>query len=342
MTFPELPILTRELRASLRKRPWWWMAFMALIVASVPLVLTHIIVSAHNRHEPIIIGEEDCRNTLTGVWMLGAFILCFVVPPIVGPALAQEHERQTLESLLLTRLSGTRIAIEKMLRALAPIGVAVVYSLPFGLAYALDARYYLPQFLQMIGLMVLTGLLISAVSLYAGTFYRRTYAAVIAAFMVNAAVFVPLPVLVTASFERYYFDVSMGHLAAGVLCAAPFVGLLLLWGMAEGIALLTRSYPDWLVATLPRVLFLVVFTATATALVTAVPAFATYADLLLLGNPMSGVIVLTNVTEDILAYSWIAQHPGIVMAACYLCIALATAIITRQAGRRIDRIRIGG
>ena len=121
------PVLTRELRASLRNARAF--ALLALYVA-----LLGAFVTANFPGDTAVDLQHDGgrrANSLFQSIFFGQIVLILVIiPALATGALAQERERQTLQPLLLTPLSPLQIVWGKAGGVLSLVGLLLVATLP--------------------------------------------------------------------------------------------------------------------------------------------------------------------------------------------------------------------
>jgi hypothetical protein len=111
------PMIVKELRQGLRT----WIFVGSFIVLQAVLVMTLMISSSS--------GNEEAASYF--FWMLVAFILVFVVPLRGYNALAGEIKGQTLDALVLTRLSAFRIAFGKWAALVLQAALIAISVLPY-------------------------------------------------------------------------------------------------------------------------------------------------------------------------------------------------------------------
>jgi len=126
----EHPILRREMRALMRNRrvPWMLFASAGLAVGCGVLLLVLGL-----RHGASFTDEEYARlgyNLFRWMMVLEVLFILVLTPALTGGAIARECHRQSMEALLLSRLSLRHIITDKLLAALALEGIAMLCALP--------------------------------------------------------------------------------------------------------------------------------------------------------------------------------------------------------------------
>lgn len=173
------PVLLRETRVRMRG----WRA-PALIMLYVGLLggLALLVFGAAVRGSGVGFAPEvgGVIYAVLGVAQLGLLVLA--APGLTAGAIAGERERQTLDLLLVTRMSPAQVVIGKLLAALGFAVLLMVASLPvYGLLF-LFGGFSLYR-LGLVALVYLvTVLLLGSVGLYFSAVFKRTQAAVVAAY----------------------------------------------------------------------------------------------------------------------------------------------------------------
>ncbi|OTA40184.1 MAG: hypothetical protein A6D92_21950, partial [Symbiobacterium thermophilum] len=127
------------------------------------------------------------------------------VPGLSAGAIAGERERQTLDLLLVTRLTPAQVVVGKLLAATGFALLLMFASLPvFGLIF-LFGGFSLYRLGLSALVYVVTVLLLGSVSLYFSALYRRTQTAVVAAYGV-VTTWILLSPLFGALTYHVFFD----------------------------------------------------------------------------------------------------------------------------------------
>lgn len=157
LPFDSNPVLTRELRASLRNARAF--GLLALYVALLGAVVT-----ANFPGEVNIDLQSDggARGRDLFFWLFGGQIalILAILPAMATGALAQERERQTLQPLILTPLSPLQIVWGKAGGVLSLVGLMLLATLPLtSLCFLLggvDAGMLIAAYATILGLAVFT------------------------------------------------------------------------------------------------------------------------------------------------------------------------------------------
>ncbi len=148
--FPDAlsPMVVKELRQGLRTRMF---AGVLLVLHALMLVIT------------LIAGTAEDASDLDGMRLgLMGLILCFVLPLRGFSALAGEIQRNTMDMLVLTKLSAGRIVLGKWASLTAQSLLIAVSLLPYVVARYLYGGQDLFSEAQLLGLLWLIGAVVTA------------------------------------------------------------------------------------------------------------------------------------------------------------------------------------
>lgn len=114
-------------------------------------------------------------------WLAGfqMALIIFVTPASTADAISGERQRQTLDLLLVTRLSSFSIVMGKLVAGLAFDLLLILCSLPLFSLVFLFGGVSPDQFVSMFIVFLATTLLLGSLSLFISTMMRRSGAAVI-------------------------------------------------------------------------------------------------------------------------------------------------------------------
>lgn len=125
---------------------------------------------------------------LLSVLQLG--LLAFVTPGLTSGAISAEREKQTLNVLLVTRLSPLGIVTGKMLSSCAFMVLLLVATLPLYNIIILYGGFSPGQMMGIFAFYLVTMLLLAAVGLACSAFFRRTGSSTVAAYGIVFAIMV--------------------------------------------------------------------------------------------------------------------------------------------------------
>ena len=235
------PVLMKEMRTRMRgaRTP-------ALVLASAgTAVLVGIIILATANLDTGVDPTqktEAMANTgrLLFTWMVGveAVLAALMAPALTSGAISTEYERQTIELLLLTRLSGANIVLGKLFSSLSFLAVVLVAALPVtALAFVFGGISPLQLILSQL-LIVALVLCFGAFGLWCSAHFHRTTTATVIAYTVCIAWVGLLPLLTVLFQWRNYFS-SGGYFRGGNYLFDYMTSTLL----AVGILMLVATVP---------------------------------------------------------------------------------------------------
>ncbi len=157
LSFDSNPVLTRELRASLRNA-------RAFGLLAIYIALLGAVVTANFPGDVKIDLQSDGgqRGQALFYWLFGGQIalILAILPALATGALAQERERQTLQPLILTPLSPLQIVWGKAGGVLSLVGLMLLATLPLtSLCFLLggvDTGMLVSAYATILGLAVFT------------------------------------------------------------------------------------------------------------------------------------------------------------------------------------------
>jgi ABC-type transport system involved in multi-copper enzyme maturation permease subunit len=179
MKLPTLnPVLARESRV--RMRGWKAPALITLYVAVLGFVSWFII--AVTGMSGRAFAPELGGVIFATLGFTQFALLLFSAPGLTAGAIAGEREKQTLDLLLITRLSPFQVVIGKLEAAVAFTLLLMFASLPVYSLLFLLGGISLAHLAMTVTVWVVTVLFLGALGLFYSSVFRRTQAAVIAAY----------------------------------------------------------------------------------------------------------------------------------------------------------------
>ncbi len=133
--------------------------------------------------------------------MLEAILCGLIAPALTAGAISIEREQQTLDLLLLTRLSDVNILFGKLFSALSFIAMILICALPVVAISFLLGGVAPAQLCWATAIIFVSACFFSAIGLYCSTRYPKTATAVAVAYCICLAVLALLPLLGGATVE---------------------------------------------------------------------------------------------------------------------------------------------
>jgi hypothetical protein len=201
------PMLVKELRQGLKSHVFTW----GLIAMQLALALMAL----------VAMGEgENSEELNAAFWWPVAGIVCILLPMRVANALRDEMGGNTLDTLVLTRLSAWRIALGKWLATGALQVLVATTALPYLIMRYFAGGINLPLELAWLGVYVLFGLLVTAVMLGLSWFrWFLVRAAIMLGVLAAATAFCAATIDEISRTNNYGLDDIYRHMGwAGMAC----------------------------------------------------------------------------------------------------------------------------
>ncbi len=196
------PVLARESRVRMRgwKAPALISLYVALLGAVVLLVLSTYARASRQTFAP------EIGMVIFFVLVFAQFgLLVFSAPGLTASAISGERERQTLDLLLVTRMTPLQVVVGKLGAAvgftlLLMISSLPVYSILFFFGGVSPYRLMLTAIIY-----VVTVLFLGAIGISFSALFRRTQAAVVAAYGTTFALII-VPLIATILLFEVFYD----------------------------------------------------------------------------------------------------------------------------------------
>ena len=232
-------VLGKELTT--RMRGWRAAAIITVylaVLAAISLIVLSSPVAPTNYTQSAQLGST-LFSLLSGFQMA---LITFVTPVSMADAISGERQRQTLDLLLVTRLSSPAIVFGKLLSGLAFDVLLILCSLPLFSLVFLFGGISPEQLISMFVVFLATTMLLGSMAIFISTLMRRSGPAIIVSLLCTQGLTLGLGVLslylVTINFASTsalspppipitaYFDPLLGLLGAlpakGGLASNPY------------------------------------------------------------------------------------------------------------------------
>lgn len=200
------PVFLREARVRMRgwRAPGLITLYLALLVGAVLLVLA----AFFEARGSLVFSPELGVVTFSALSLTQLGLLILAAPGLTAGAISGEREKQTLDLLLVTRMTPAQVVIGKLLAAVGFALLMMVASLPiYGILYLFGGvSYYRLGLIAIV--YVVTVLLLGSVGLYFSAVFKRTQAAVVAAYSLTIGWIASSPIL--AGFTYHVFNRGPG------------------------------------------------------------------------------------------------------------------------------------
>lgn len=195
------PVLLREARVRMRgwRTPALIMLYVTLLSLFVIVPLYIAVQFEGSTFSPSFGGA--LYNTLAFAQLA---LLIFTAPGLTAGTIAGERERQTLDLLLITRMSPIQVVVGKLGAALAFTVLLMVVSLPvYGVLFMVGG-VALERLLYTAIVYVVTVLFLGSIGTYFSALFRRTQAAVVATYGAVFGIIIGSFILTVLIFEVFY------------------------------------------------------------------------------------------------------------------------------------------
>ncbi len=179
MTFN--PIVAKELRS--RTRTW-----RSPVTIGLYVFLLGLVAYVYFRLLSSQVLNGGYMNPQVGLQIfsiLGIFqllLVAFVTPSLTAGVISGERERQTLDLLLVTRLSASSIILGKLFSAIGFVLLLIVASVPVYSLVFLFGGVSPRELLMTLAVYLVTAVAYATIGLFCSTLFRRTQAATILAY----------------------------------------------------------------------------------------------------------------------------------------------------------------
>ncbi len=262
-----LPVLMKEMRVRMRGIRAPILLFISTALAiSIGLIIIMSgwdSISANDSRSMVEVG----KNLFTGIIILEGILCALIAPALTAGAISIEREQQTLDLLLLTRLSNVNILFGKLISALSFIAMTLICTMPVVAISFLLGGVDPAQLCWSAALIFVTSCFFAAIGLYCSTRYKKTSTAVAVAYCICLATLVLVPLLggATAAFfdptakETFYVYITGASALTAIFptilaCAlfilflrrpVPWLVVLICWlAFAAAVCSLLCMYPQ--------------------------------------------------------------------------------------------------
>lgn len=201
------PVFLREARVRMRgwRAPGLITLYLALLTGAVLLILA----AFFEVEGALVFSPELGVIAFSALTLTQLGLLILAAPGLTAGAISGERERQTLDLLLVTRMTPAQVVVGKLAAAVGFALLLMVASLPiYGILYLFGGvSYYRLGLIAIV--YVMTVLLLGSVGLYFSAVFRRTQAAVVAAYSVTVGWIAASPIL--AGFTYHVFNQGPGE-----------------------------------------------------------------------------------------------------------------------------------
>lgn len=194
-------MLMREARV--RMRGWRAPALISLYVGLLGAIALLIFAAYVHDEGPSAFAPQIAGIIYAVLAAVQLGLLVLATPGLTAGAISGERERQTLDLLLITRMTPFQVVIGKLLAAVGFALLLMFASLPiYGLLF-LFGGFSLYRLALTTLIYVVTVLLLGSVGLYFSALFKRTQAAVVASYGLALGTIVASPILAIFLYEAF-------------------------------------------------------------------------------------------------------------------------------------------
>ncbi len=164
-------VMAREMRS--RMRGWRTATIITVYLAILALITAALLISNANSQSTLTQSAQAGANMFTVLSLFQLLLLIFITPASAAPAISGERQRQTLDLLLVTKLSSTSIVLGKLGAALSFDVLLLLCSVPLLSIVFLFGGVDPTQFVEMYVVFLTTVLILGSAALLCSTLLRR-------------------------------------------------------------------------------------------------------------------------------------------------------------------------
>lgn len=169
------PVLRREAKTSLRS----WKTFIAitLYVAMISAISILFIFSSMSYNSGF-----DPQDVIELFIILGSaqfVMIMLITPALAGGSISGERERQTLDLLLITKMSPISIILGKLFSSLGIVILMIISTLPiFGVIFYFGGISIL-SLLGLFAFLIIIACMVGAISIFFSTLFKKTVTSIV-------------------------------------------------------------------------------------------------------------------------------------------------------------------
>lgn len=203
-SFLRNPVMMREARV--RMRGWRAPALITLYVGLLSAVVSLLYYVYIRSEGPGGFAPEFGAITFMFLAMAQLGLLVMAAPGLTAGAISGERERQTLDLLLVTRMSPAQVVIGKLFAAVGFALLLMFASLPVYAMLFLYGGFSFSRLGLAAIVYLVTVLLLGSIGIYFSAVFKRTQAAVVASYAVTLGTIIATPILSVIFYQVLRFS----------------------------------------------------------------------------------------------------------------------------------------
>lgn len=203
------PVLKREIKSLLRT-PKFFIGisiYLLLLVVCVNMIVLNLQDSYYGMEPDSVLGVYYF------ILSFQVLVLVMVVPSISGGAISNERERQTLDLLLVTKMTPEKIIRGKIYSSLLTVALLMLVTLPvYGILFYYGGVPYWYVIVNALYCMVVA-VVIASIAIYASARFKKTTTAMVFTYLsvfIYTCVIVVVIALVAVLINNDFAELMMG------------------------------------------------------------------------------------------------------------------------------------
>ncbi|GFI62365.1 hypothetical protein IMSAG049_01547 [Clostridiales bacterium] len=271
------PVLRREAKTTLRS----WKIFYA--IAGYILVVTGVTAIAiwqlmYNAYNPSF-DPSSMIDLYIGITILQLVLVLLITPSFTAGSISGERERQTLDLLIVTKMSPFSIVIGKFMSGLSLIVLMIVATMPVFAVLMYFGGTSLPYVLAVTGYMLLVCGMFGAIAIFFSTIFKKTVTSMVFTYICTGILCGGTMILymIACSVFGSYYQRALPLLPRAIMLAInPAIGVISIICEQTGSTFLARIFdyenyyaqiyvpirmetPMWIINAIALVIFIIIF-----------------------------------------------------------------------------------
>ena len=193
------PVLRRETKTTLRN--WKMFAILTIYVAVVSLGAAGFIYGTMFNSYDFSFDPANMGGMYVVLCAMQMGLMLLSAPAMTAGTISGERERQTLDLLLMTKMSSLSIVIGKLLSSMATLVLIMVATLPvFAIAFYFGGISLLSLLIMMLYIMV-TACMACSLSIFFSCIFKKTVVSMVVVYLLIGGVFCS-GTLITAMLQQ--------------------------------------------------------------------------------------------------------------------------------------------
>ena len=195
------PIIRKEMKMSLRSSKMFFSISSFTFLSSIfSIIFINILIK--NSFYGISLQEISMLYFVIGSSQFGFTIV--LIPALTGGAISGEREKQTLDMLILTKMSSLSIICGKLFSSISIFLLIMVATLPVFSIVLFFCNLSIINILSMELFIVILSAMVGSISIFYSTMFKKTVSSIVLTFVTLGAIF-SLPLIISVIYSNYYY-----------------------------------------------------------------------------------------------------------------------------------------